>query len=111
MTDQPVSETSDIQQGWLTAARNVVEHKTFLTVDTTTSEPVETVWGQEDDQGIEEVVGPEGAVLLDLFTASMLTQVYDALGEANKARFLAMPLPKAVDFGWKLIARVEEKNA
>lgn len=96
---------------WLEAARQVLEQKTFLTVDTTTAQPVETVWGAEDEQGMEEVVGPEDAVVLDLFTASMLVQIYDGLGEANKARFLAMPLPNAVDFGWRLLKRVEGKSA
>jgi hypothetical protein len=96
---------------WLEAARQVVEKKQFLTVDIATGRPVETVWGEEDEQGMEEVVGPEGAVVLDMLTASMLTQIYDGLNPQNRERFGAMPLPKAVDFGWKLVKRVEEKRA
>lgn len=102
---------SDNEQNWLKAAREVVEQQSYRTVDTETGQPVQEVWGEEDDQGMEEIVGPEGAVVLDLYTASMLTQLYDALGEANKATFLAMPLPKAVDFGWKLINRVKGISA
>lgn len=41
--------------------------------------------------------------LVDSFTASMLVQVCDALNEKNLAKFLALPLPKMADVGWKLV--------
>lgn len=52
---------------------------------------------------------PEG-VILDLFTASMLTQVYDALKPASQAKFGAMPLWQALDTGWKLVAKTSEHS-
>lgn len=39
----------------------------------------------------EEIDG----VLLDLFTASAISQVYDALSERNQARYAAMGVEKA----------------
>lgn len=41
-------------------------------------------------------------VYVDHFTASMLVQVHDALNEANRAKFVALPLVRMVDVGWKL---------
>jgi hypothetical protein len=42
-------------------------------------------------------------LLVDGFTASMLVQVHDALSDANKAKFLALPLRKMVSVGWKCV--------
>lgn len=39
---------------------------------------------------------------VDLFTASMLVQVHDALNEENRARFIGLPFLRMVDVGWKL---------
>lgn len=39
-------------------------------------------------------------LLVDGFTASMLVQVYDALNEVNRAKFVALPLRKMVSVGW-----------
>ena len=47
---------------------------------------------------------------LDMTTANMLVQVYDALGEANKAKFDAMPLEKAVEVAWKMVDRASNKT-
>lgn len=96
-------------QPWVQTAREVIAHKGYLTVDTTSGQPVEAVWGAEDDQGMEEIVGPEGAVVLDLVTAGMLVQIHDALSPTNREKFASMPLTKAVDVGWKLVARVKER--
>jgi len=60
---------------WLKVARKVVEEKQFAEHD---------------------------GILLDLFTASMLVQVYDALGEVSKAKFAGFHLTKAVSIGWKV---------
>ena len=38
--------------------------------------------------------------LMDIFTASMLITVHDALSPANQIKFEKIPLPKLVDFGW-----------
>lgn len=40
--------------------------------------------------------------MVDGFTASMLVQIYDALGDENKQKFSNLPLMKMVDVGWKL---------
>ena len=68
---------------WLSVARQVVETKQHV------SPPV-----------------PDG-LLLDLFTASALVQVHDALSETNAAKLAAMPLAQAVDVTWKLIERTK----
>lgn len=39
---------------------------------------------------------------VDLFTASMLVQIYDALNEANREKFVALEWPRMIDVGWKL---------
>jgi 2-C-methyl-D-erythritol 4-phosphate cytidylyltransferase len=44
---------------------------------------------------------------VDLFTASMLVQVYDALNEENRARFIGLPFLRMVDIGWKLTRAAE----
>lgn len=41
-------------------------------------------------------------VYIDLFSASMLVQIYDALNEANRERFIALPWRQMVSVGWKL---------
>jgi hypothetical protein len=43
-------------------------------------------------------------LLMDLFTASMLVQIHDALNKTNRAEFLALPLRKMVSVGWKLVS-------
>ncbi len=40
-------------------------------------------------------------LLVDLFTASMLVQVYDALNETNREKFVKLSLRRMVDVGWK----------
>jgi anti-anti-sigma regulatory factor len=42
-------------------------------------------------------------VYVDAFTASMLVQVYDALNETNRARFIALPFITMVNIGWKAV--------
>lgn len=96
-------------QPWLESARTVLAQHGFRTVDPVTGTPVETEWGAEDDQGIEEVVN-DNAVILDLVTAGMLVQIYDALSPRNQEKFGNMPLLQAVDVGWKLVTRAKEKS-
>ncbi len=45
----------------------------------------------------------DGCLLMDMQTANMLTMVCEALGPANREKFLAMDLGKMVDTGWKLV--------
>jgi hypothetical protein len=41
--------------------------------------------------------------MLDIVSAGMLVAVHDALNEKNQAHFAGLPLPKAVNLGWKLV--------
>ena len=40
---------------------------------------------------------------VDLYSASAVTQVYDALGKSNKDKFGKLSLPKMVNLAFKLI--------
>lgn len=44
-----------------------------------------------------------GWFYLDLFSASAIVNVHDALSEQNRAKFAAMPLPKMASVAFKLI--------
>lgn len=44
-----------------------------------------------------------GWTCLDLFSASALVQVYDAVNEQNKEKLLSLPLAKAVRLAFKCI--------
>lgn len=44
-------------------------------------------------------------LMLDLFTASALVKVYEALGPANQAKFDTVPLPRLLDFVWKQVGK------
>jgi len=41
---------------------------------------------------------------VDLFTASAVVQVHDALNETNQAKFVSLDIMKMVDLTWKLVA-------
>jgi hypothetical protein len=49
-------------------------------------------------------------LLVDLFTASAMVQVHDALSPPNQAKFAALPLRRMVDVGWKVIKNAEAKT-
>ena len=42
--------------------------------------------------------------MMDLFTASAIVQVYDALNAANQDRFASMPAPKMGEIAFRLLA-------
>lgn len=44
----------------------------------------------------------EGWVILDLFTASAILTVWDALSAENRAKLERMPLQRMADVAWKL---------
>jgi hypothetical protein len=46
-------------------------------------------------------------VMVDLFTASMLVQVYDNLSEENRAKFIALPITRMASVGWEVLKRVQ----
>jgi hypothetical protein len=66
------------KKGWIDAARWIVEHKQCRRIIPETGELV-----PEDKCG---------GTMLDLFSASAMIQVYDALNEANQAKLNAMDL-------------------
>ena len=67
---------------WLPVARQVVATNTFAEVD---------------------------GVILDQFSASVMTQVHDALSPPNAEKFSAMPLAQAHDIAFKLVAKTGGK--
>jgi hypothetical protein len=95
---------------WIDAARYALEHG-FVMVEPDGSwhPPTEADWRALDYSEVDECLGtrptaPTG-VVLDTFTASMLVQVYDGLSEANRQKFGAMDVLRAVDIGWKTIRK------
>lgn len=101
---------------WVDTARRIVERGAFEMVHPVTGESVEYEWKPDLDgeyaeaQGNEVVVPKEGdGVLFDLFSAGTMVQVYDALGDVNKARFEAMPFTKAHAMAFKLLEKVSNR--
>jgi hypothetical protein len=45
-----------------------------------------------------------------MFSASGVIQIYDNLGDKNKAHFAALPIPKMVDTAFKLINKFSSKG-
>lgn len=50
-------------------------------------------------------------IALDTFSASAIQSVHEAVNETNRARLRAMTLPQAVDFCFRLINKVREKQS
>ena len=48
--------------------------------------------------------------LVDMFTASLITQIYDKVNDANKAKMEKLPLEKLVDIAYKMMKREEISN-
>lgn len=57
------------------------------------------------NQQFEKVKDPVSGkrMALDMFSASAIIKVYDALSDANKAKMVKQPLPKMVDIVFKLM--------
>ena len=51
---------------------------------------------------VKDVVSGK-ALALDMFSASAIVKVYDALSDGNKAKMIKQPLPKMVDIVFKLM--------
>lgn len=77
------------KDGWLEAARQVVRERHCCRVHPETCTVV------PDDK--------RGGILLDLYSASALTRVYDALKPANQAKMLKLALPQAVDVAFSIL--------
>lgn len=94
---------------WLEVARDVVARKSFQFVDAETGAivgPKRTAeaW-REAERREDEPEKPlkPATVALDMTTAQLLVTVYDALNESNRAKFVALPLAKAVSVAWRLV--------
>lgn len=100
--------TTETTTRWIDAARYALEHKTFVMVEPDGSwhPPNERDWAAMEGPELAEYSDTEPTdttgTLLDTFTASMLVQIHDALGDVNRERFAGMSLLRAVDVGWKL---------
>lgn len=98
---------------WIEAARRIVERKgaevkmpddSFRSMNEFDfSDEAEEQYGGAFP-GSKRNFPPDGAVLLDMFTASMLVQVHDALSPGHQVKFASLPLEKAVSVGWKVVA-------
>jgi len=57
------------------------------------------------NQQFEKVKDPVSGkrMALDMFSASAIAKVYDALSDGNKAKMVKQPLPKMVDIVFKLM--------
>jgi len=57
------------------------------------------------NQQFEKVKDPVSGkrMALDMFSASAIVKVYDALSDGNKAKMVKQPLPKMVDIVFKLM--------
>tara|TARA_B100000676_G_C17870855_1_gene728548 strand:- start:488 stop:763 length:276 start_codon:yes stop_codon:yes gene_type:complete len=57
------------------------------------------------NQQFEKVKDPVSGkrMALDMFSASAIVKVYDALSDSNKAKMVKQPLPKMVDIVFKLM--------
>lgn len=57
------------------------------------------------NQQFEKIKDPVSGkrMALDMFSASAITKVYDALSDSNKAKMIKQPLPKMVDIVFKLM--------
>ena len=79
---------------WVENVRNVVEGHTAQTVDYHTGQPC----NKRDPN----------AVFLDATTANMLLTIHDNLSKDRRDKFAAFTLERAIDVGWKLIAKQRE---
>jgi hypothetical protein len=84
------------KQGWIEAARWIVGHRQCRRVIPETGELVP-----------EE---KRGGMLLDLFSASTMVQVYDALNEANQAKLNALDLRVAHHIVFQVLKQRKEPS-
>lgn len=95
---------------WLDTAKRILDRHQFEMVHPETGESVEYEWRLNENtwerEPIEVVVPKQGeGVLFDAFTASMMVQLHDALGDEAKAKFLAMPFLQAHRITMKILEK------
>lgn len=79
------------ERGWLDAVKWIVQHQCCRRVDAETGQLVPE--------------GKRGGMLLDLFSAGAMLQVYEALSEANRVRLVAMTLPLAHGVVFRILTK------
>lgn len=77
----------------------VREQGTVVTQPTSPDERIAAVRRIVSERQYAKVDG----VMVDLFSASAIVAVYDALSEGNRAKFAAMPAPKMAAVAFKLV--------
>jgi len=87
---------AEYSAGWVPAARWIVEHRTARRLDPKTGQLVPK--------------SKRGGVMLDLFSASAMLQVFDNLSEKNKAKFAAMPLPVAHHVAFSVMGAAKKEG-
>lgn len=59
--------------------------------------------GERYTPGGHLIAEPDG-IVVDIQTANLLVTVHDALPEAARARFVALPIERAVAVAWRCVA-------
>ena len=75
------------------------QHGTSVTHSTTPGEKIAAIRRIVNDRQYAKIDG----TTIDLFTASAILAVFDALNETNQVAFLAMPIPKMAAVAFKLL--------
>ena len=90
---------------WLDSARRIVEQHQYEVLDPETGDPVPTEW-VESEEGGDTLAAVDGkGILLDAFSASIMVQIHDGLSEENRAKYAAMPLPRAHNVAMNILAK------
>lgn len=77
----------------------VRQHGTRVTKSTTGAEIIEACRSIVANGQYEKINGH----MVDLFTASAIVKVYDAINETNKAKYSALPVAKMAAIAFKLM--------
>jgi hypothetical protein len=95
---------------WKEAVDWVVQNKQFAYVDPDTGKRLETPDSvfevtEEDREAAAEANNDPKGVILDMFSASVIQQVYSVLKPKNKEKFEKLPLLKAQQIALKVMRR------
>lgn len=109
VTDEEVLMEPTQQSDVVVAARNNLRwgarHAELLAQAEAQRPMRRQAWAIEDVREIldSRSAGTIDGVLMDMMSASALTQVYDALNEENQAKLLGMSIDRAGQVAWKLV--------
>jgi len=81
--------------------RRVREHGTMETVAGNGKDRMNAIRTVVHESQFAKIDG----VMMDLFTASIICQVYDALSDANKEKFANHPAPAMANIAYKLVGK------